>query len=68
MISFHVNQQNLAGGYTEWVQGTYPLDSWQGSKNQESLPTAERIAYTHNKKEPKKGVELSYSNEQKITV
>jgi hypothetical protein len=52
----------LAGGYTQWIQGIYPLDSWQGSKHQESLPTAERIAYTQQK-EP----ELSYLNEQKIT-
>lgn len=67
MIFILVNQQNLAGGYTEWVHGIYPLDSWQGSKHQESLHTAERIAYTQQK-EPKKGAELSYMNEQKITV
>jgi len=52
---------------TQWVQGGYPSDSWQWSKHQESLHTAERIAYTQQK-EQKKGVELSYSNEQKITV
>jgi hypothetical protein len=32
MISFYINQQNLDGAYTVWVQGTSPLDSWQGSK------------------------------------
>jgi hypothetical protein len=44
MISFHINQQNLDGGYTKWVQGNYPLDSLQGSKLKKHLLTVEGIA------------------------
>lgn len=57
MISFHVNQQNLAGGYTEWYKGPILWIVGNGASIKKACTLLKELP-VHTTKRTKESVEL----------